>query len=899
VATEPGAPARLLFASLSAEDAQGLVEANRVANGGFEAGGASTADGWTSYLGGYAVDTAVTFSGSRSLRLHNPSGGGQGAWQNIQLGQTEPHRVHVGAWSRADGVAGQVGSNYSVYIDITYADGTKLFGQTLNFDAGTHDWQYRERSFQAIKPISSLRVYCLLRNTNTGTAWFDGISVAESKANENGLWLDGQPAARVADVEAPSVGGSAFVATGDGLALSLKNGAVETLSLDGNGLTQAQSTSGGIWVRDVQGESGWFHAGGSISATPQGAIQKSNVEPLGLNVTSTYTALDDRIHLHIDVSDTRNEDRAVTVYFALPMLDARAPSPAAQQDAWTWGDDVRGSRTPNFASDIELSNFVTQTGIGATGALSCYPWAGLWNGSHGIALAYPLSSPRIARFAYNPLTRYYFAAFDLGVSASSPTPNHATAELVLYRFDGRWGFRAASQGYMSRFPEAFTSRMPKELHGSWAAFSNLSPISNLADFGITVHETGRFDYAAADDALGVQTFRYLTEPWSNWIALPDPSVDRTDYSQVMEYLNHLWQNGTVAERKAAEATLASGAFDPQALYRYQAYEPDQVPWCTNPQGDDGGCVVFLHNADPSISEPGYPITRAKLMWNEETKAAYQTVQLEGEYLDSFLSRGETLDHRKSHWQVSATPPSFSAAPGHPVGLPLWFGTVAFTRWVAADVHAMNRLMMSNMVGPTVPFGYDLFDYLGIEINWTLSGQIVPAADSWLNYYRTLSGARPFALLMNGDFEVAALNGGVEQYFQVALFHGMWPSFFYSFGANSSFYFDNPAWYNRDRPMFQKYIPLIRQVSTAGWQPITLARSSNPNVFVERYGAPPTTYFTLRNMTDQSVSTTLYLEDEISGQTAGRLVGSGTLPVSSNHTIDVQLPPSGVELLKLQ
>ncbi len=100
-------------------------------------------------------------------------------------------------------------------------------------------------------------------------------------------------------------------------------------------------------------------------------------------------------------------------------------------------------------------------------------------------------------------------------------------------------------------------------------------------------------------------------------------------------------------------------------------------------------------------------------------------------------------------------------------------------------------------------------------------------------------------------------------------------------------------------MFQKYIPLIRQVSTAGWQPITLARSSNPNVFVERYGRPPTTYFTLRNMTDQSVSTTLSLEDEISGQTAGRLVASGTLPVSSNRTIDVQLPPSGVELLKVQ
>ncbi|WP_146526617.1 hypothetical protein [Novipirellula artificiosorum] len=36
-------------------------------------------------------------------------------------------------------------------------------------------------------------------------------------------------------------------------------------------------------------------------------------------------------------------------------------------------------------------------------------------------------------------------------------------------------------------------------------------------------------------------------------------------------------------------------------------------------------------------------------------------------------------------------------------------------------------------------------------------------------------------------------------------------------------------------MFKKYIPLCKGVSEAGWEPITLARSSDPSVYVERFG----------------------------------------------------------------
>ena len=67
--------------------------------------------------------------------------------------------------------------------------------------------------------------------------------------------------------------------------------------------------------------------------------------------------------------------------------------------------------------------------------------------------------------------------------------------------------------------------------------------------------------------------------------------------------------------------------------------------------------------------------------------------------------------------------------------------------------------------------------------------------------------------MNTDYERFGTNY-VERYFQRCLFYGMFPSMF-SHNAADNPYWRNPAWYNRDRPLFKKYIPLIRRVAEAG------------------------------------------------------------------------------------
>ena len=92
---------------------------------------------------------------------------------------------------------------------------------------------------------------------------------------------------------------------------------------------------------------------------------------------------------------------------------------------------------------------------------------------------------------------------------------------------------------------------------------------------------------------------------------------------------------------------------------------------------------------------------------------------------------------------------------------------------------------------------------------------------------------------------------------------------FSVDAASNPYWDNPKWYNRDRPLFKKYIPVIQKLSTAGWEAITYATSDNLSVGVERYGKR---YLALRNLTSQPQTAEVTLSPKLAEFGAGRVKG---------------------------
>jgi hypothetical protein len=233
--------------------------------------------------------------------------------------------------------------------------------------------------------------------------------------------------------------------------------------------------------------------------------------------------------------------------------------------------------------------------------------------------------------------------------------------------------------------------------------------------------------------------------------------------------------------------------------------------------------------------------------------------LDGEYIDSFAAYGTLPDYATNHQRGSTMPLLYT--PGNfTLMTPLMFGTVEMARAIAHDVHALGKPIIGNgvHVWPYLSLGQGLFDFAGSEINWFDSGgNLVPPADGPLIYARALSGQRPYGYLMNTDFTKVS-HAEMEAYMRLCAFYAIYPSAF-SADASSNNYFEQPSLYERDRDLFRTYVPVVRALSQAGWQPVTDATTDTANVGLESYGTNSITgtrYLTLRNFSGSAVATTV-------------------------------------------
>jgi hypothetical protein len=225
---------------------------------------------------------------------------------------------------------------------------------------------------------------------------------------------------------------------------------------------------------------------------------------------------------------------------------------------------------------------------------------------------------------------------------------------------------------------------------------------------------------------------------------------------------------------------------------------------------------------------------------------------DGEYLDSIEGWAQWLDYRPESLRYATLPLSFDTDTRQ-AALPTWFSVWEFARFVRADLLRRGKLLMANGTPWRFHAFAPLLDVLGTETNWLPGGRWAPDTDAVFNLRRTLSAQKPYLLLQNADFD--AFGPYVERYFQRSMFYGVYPSFF-SIDASTHPYWTKPAWYNRDRPLFKKYIPVVRRLSAAGWEPITGARSSQPAVGVERFGQE---YLTVLNDSRERATATIAVE----------------------------------------
>ncbi len=815
---------------------------NLLLNGDFEQGSTTSVSYWNPASQGYRLAVGEGRAGSRAVLCEKTNQTGwYGVSQTLSLNRTSTAPLVVRGWSKAENVSGSSDSDYSLYVDIIYQDNTSLWGRTGNFTTGTHDWNERVFTILPEKPVRSLSLYCLFRGQHTGRVWFDDLSVQEVAASGDAVLFQGTPMLLVSDTNSP-LPETTHVQTEDGLRLGLVGQQVVSVKIDGQEL--AAPALGGFMARDVATNSDVF--GFTGGACPE----------LGLQLNATVTAQSNHLVVQGRLTSTRGVDRAVILLYALP-VDA---------SGWQWGDDIRRHR--NISGKSEFLN-ADWADAGSTSSLSRYPVGAIYNSQAGLAVALDMGAPALFRLVYHAGTKQLFIAYDFGlVPETTRFPLSADFRFVLYKFDPQWGFRAAWEKLTGIFPAYFTVRSRQQ--GLWMPFTDVSTVQGWQDFGFRYHEGN--NNVPFDDANGILSFRY-TEPSTWWMSMP-ASSPRTEAEALR--LRDAYAAGSPGPNQLmATATIAAGMQDAEGHAQLQF---QNTPWT------DG--AVWSLNPNPNLAAA---TNGANIYWNETIKTQLYgpgaNGTLDGEYLDSLEGYVTAeLNFRRDHFRDSTVPLTFSASTFQPLlhkGLEIY----EFTRWISDDVHGMGKLMFANSVPFRFGFLCPWVDVMGTETDWMPGGHYQPVADAQMCQWRTLSGQKPYLLLMNTDY-AQFTSPFVEKYFQRCLAYGLFPSMF-SHNASDNPYWQNPTWYNRDRPLFIKYIPLVRRVAEAGWMPVTRATCTPAGIMVERFGATTngTVYFTLFNPATSAQTATLQLEPGVAGDPskaiAMELLSTSRLPLATN------------------
>ncbi len=814
--------------------------ANRLKDPGFEKIGTPASD-WRPFDKGYVVDRDTKAEGTQSIRCHaDDTKVATGATAEFVLNQTRIVPVVISVKSRCKGVNVPPSGGYCIWVDVIHTDGTPTWGLTRPFYTNTDDWQQQTLTIIPQKPIARFYVHCLFRWV-AGTVWFDDARVYVLD-DVNLSFFDAEPVEEIAS-SIPAQGPSdLLVLASGGLELrgDKKAGWIRQIALAGTSLP-AGRLPGGVFVQNARLRGDIRHLSSSIEVTADIATQRGPLAPLDLDVCATLRSAGDRIAGRIELTGTKAQDLPLSVVLALPINAV----------GWIWHDDVRRNRRIEANSTYENS---ARMDIGKTGNLSRYPMAVLTDGSRGLVMAVPLDEPRAFRIAYDAAHQWLYAAFDLVLSPDPvKLPNRATVEFELYGIDARWGFRAALNRYYELHPAGFARRV-KDV-GLWMPFAKISQVQKPEDFGFYFKEG--LDDQAYDNAHNILTFRY-TEPQSHWLPMPK-GTSRT-YDEAVALLNRRAQEGDPAGRRSHQAALASVTVNGEGRYHLGLYD---TPWC------DGG--VFALNPDPDL--PG-AINKGKFNYdaNDAEKLYADDPQhgIDGEYLDSLDGWSHELNFRRDHFRWVDIPLVFDTEGRRPCIINA-FSIWEFVRWMSNQVHARGRLMMANYTPTEYPWQVPYLDVMGQETNWNPGGQWQPMSDADLCYRRSLCATKPYVFLQNSDFTRWTIQH-TRWYMMRAGAYGMPPSFF-SVDAANNHYFQNPAWYERDRPVFRQLVPIIRKIAWAGWRPIPWAEVEPAPLQVERFGdrAGGIIYLTVHNPDERAVSGRLVLHPELKTIEAANLL----------------------------
>ncbi|MBT4816786.1 MAG: hypothetical protein HON70_13860 [Lentisphaerae bacterium] len=667
---------------------------------------------------------------------------------------------------------------------------------------------------------------------------------------------------------------TAATVTGGGVSLTVdKAGAVQALQISGAALPCRPTPF--LSLCDVT--RGTEFVPGTVTQGDLDSTLHANFEGLDARATLTVEKREHALHFTCDlIGSEQLPARGVLLRFALP-VDCLE---------WQWHDDMQTTRLIKAGQSYEnvqalrawpdLPEWADKPNlrVGAANRNFCT----VLTGPVGFCLAPDIERPIIFRTTYDGVTRQLQLIYDLALSRDTATPNRWRFAFDLYACDPEWGFRAALQSYYDMYPHLFKNYIPNP--GQWMAFTDLKHIDNANEFHFGLQEGARDP--KYDDQIGVQDCTYFTHA-GQFVRIPnhDPEKDPAPPFEVIL---------AETEKTFKRNTKMDGVYREVGLH--DAEGQFQIP-----KTRVYGHYIAQFNLDSDL--------RYGRWYLDRTAQQIERFAAKGGVLDGFYYDGLTtgLNYRTDHFRHSSAPPLWDPASRKPV-LNNFFNSCEFARAAAELLRPQGKITMMNGAMHATFYVAPWLDVFGAETGLRIRR-------SGFNFIRTIIYHKPMLTLLKGNYEQKIGYDEVELFMKRALAYGIFPGFFdwppSGLGPGGR-YWAHPAYYERDRGLHRKYLPLVKTLAAAGWEPTTHARSSNKKVFVERYGpdANGILWLTLLNEEGAPQETTLTIDAGALGLATAELrcvdlVNGGEMALKAEGKRlagDIAVPVDGVLMLQV-
>ena len=554
----------------------------------------------------------------------------------------------------------------------------------------------------------------------------------------------------------------------------------------------------------VAGDPGLLTGGGAATVAPAGA-------DLAMTVTAQPGSPVTRLKVHL--ADRSGKDRGLVVRLTIGLPG----------EGWRWWHDLD---TVETLADQPLSDTAGLRGLPGLpffddaerpefGRYSVYPLGVVDDGAGWLGLARPMAPVAIVRFAGSGGAEPTLTAeVDLALAGATRPSREADFELWVLSGDNAAGppMRQALADCYAADPDAWQQRT--DVFGQWMPFADLAKIPNVDEFRFAFQEGA--SNAGFDDRLGARSFVYFhcAGEFAKVPGYQRGTEPQPPYETVI-----------AAFDQVAEAHSGVPKVWELCGIRNAAGQVDYRPESTYGDFFCQGCV------DPDLPYGAQMIE--KLM--QRVQAAKFPEGVDGVYYDGIAAG---LDYDPRHLQAANHLLLWDAK----LGRPLNYNLFSSAEWAAA-IH--DRLAGTGKLTMLNDSSLSSFPFVGPSID-VLGGEIsIHLPRTQRRIVRALCGDKPFCSLVKADYTKIS-QAAIETFMRRCVAYAMQPGFFdiTPSGAHpGSSYWVHPEWYNRDRELFRRYLPLAGELARAHWQPVPETMVDGP-AYIERFGGGPVSYLTV-------------------------------------------------------